>query len=58
MNLFKMKKHRTWALWGVVRLLLFCTSVWTQDSSATRSVSGEKGKLLVGINVQEKGILL
>ena len=55
MNLFGMKKHRIRSLWLLLLLLPCSVTVWAQGSSVTRRVSDEKGELLIGVSVQEKG---
>lgn len=55
MNLFGMKKHRIRSLWLLLLLLTCSVTVWTQGSSVTGRVSDEKGELLIGVSVQEKG---
>ena len=55
MNLFEMKKHRIRSLWLLLLLLTCSVTVWAQGSSVTGRVSDEKGELLIGVSVQEKG---
>lgn len=56
MNLFGMKKHCFKLSWMLFLLLVVRTSVWAQSGqSVTGRVSDEKGELLVGVSVQEKG---
>ena len=55
MNLFGMKKHRIRSLWLLLLLLTCSVTVWAQGSSVTGRVSDEKGELLIGVSVQEKG---
>ena len=55
MNLFGMKKHRIRSLWLLLLLLTYSVTVWAQGSSVTGRVSDEKGELLIGVSVQEKG---
>lgn len=55
MNLFEMKKHRIRSLWLLLSLLMCNVTVWAQGSSVTGRVSDEKGELLIGVSVQEKG---
>lgn len=55
MNLFGMKKHRIRSLWLLLLLLTCSVTVWAQGSSVTGCVSDEKGELLIGVSVQEKG---
>lgn len=55
MNLFEMKKHRIRSLWLLLSLLMCNVAVWAQGSSVTGRVSDEKGELLIGVSVQEKG---
>ena len=55
MNLFGMKKHRIRSLWLLLLLLTCSVTVWVQGSSVTGRVSDEKGELLIGVSVQEKG---
>lgn len=55
MNLFEMKKHRIRSLWLLLLLLMCSVTVWAQDSSVTGRISDEKGELLIGVSVQEKG---
>lgn len=55
MNLFGMKKHRIRSLWLLLLLLTCSVTVWSQGSSVTGRVSDEKGELLIGVSVQEKG---
>ena len=55
MNLFGMKKHRIRSLWLLLLLLTCSVTVWAQGSSVTDRVSDEKGELLIGVSVQEKG---
>ncbi len=55
MNLFGMKKHHS-RLIGMLVLLLACNlTVWAQSTTVTGRVSDEKGELLIGVSVQEKG---
>ena len=55
MNLFEMEKHHTKTLWLLALLLTFSTVVWAQGTPVTGRVSDEKGELLIGVSVQEKG---
>lgn len=55
MNLFEMKKHRIRSLWLLLLLLTCSVTVWAQGSFVTGRVSDEKGELLIGVSVQEKG---
>lgn len=55
MNLFEMKKHRIRSLWLLLLLLTCSVTVWAQTSSVTGRISDEKGELLIGVSVQEKG---
>lgn len=55
MNLFGMKKHHVRSLWLLISLLTFSATAWAQSSSVTGRVSDEKGELLIGVSVQEKG---
>ena len=56
MNLFKLEKHHTMRLmWLVAILIAFSTTVCAQNTSVTGRISDEKGELLVGVSVQEKG---
>ena len=55
MNLFGMKKHRIRSLWLLLLLLTCSVTVWAQGSFVTGRVSDEKGELLIGVSVQEKG---
>ena len=55
MNLFEMKKHRIRSLWLLLLLLTCSVTVCAQGSSVTGRVSDEKGELLIGVSVQEKG---
>ena len=55
MNLFGMKKHRIRSLWLLLLLLTCSVTVWAQGSSVTGRVADEKGELLIGVSVQEKG---
>lgn len=55
MNLFGMKKHHLKALWTAALLTLFCLETHAQSGSVTGRISDEKGELLIGVSVQEKG---
>ena len=54
MNLY-VKKHYVRSLWLLLALIVFNTTVWAQNTSVTGRVSDEKGELLIGVSVQEKG---
>ena len=54
MNLY-VKKHYVRSLWLLLALIAFNTTVWAQNTSVTGRVSDEKGELLIGVSVQEKG---
>lgn len=56
MNLFETKKHRIRSLW-LLLLLLACsvTAMSAQEATVTGRVSDEKGELLIGVSVLEKG---
>lgn len=55
MNLFGMEKHHTRSMWLLAILLAFSTTLCAQGTSVTGRVSDEKGELLIGVSVQEKG---
>ena len=55
MNLFGMEKHHTKSMWLLAILIAFSTTVCAQGTSVTGRVSDEKGELLIGVSVQEKG---
>lgn len=55
MNLFRMEKHHAYSLWLLVALFAFNTTAWAQGIPVTGRVSDEKGELLIGVSVQEKG---
>ena len=55
MNLFKTEKHLARPLWLLALLLTLSSVVYAQDGSVTGRVSDEKGELLIGVTVQEKG---
>lgn len=55
MNLFGMEKHHTRSLWLLAILIAFSTTVCAQGTPVTGRVSDEKGELLIGVSVQEKG---
>nr|WP_321332511.1 TonB-dependent receptor [uncultured Bacteroides sp.] len=50
-----MKKTLCRSLWVLALLLTFSVGVWGQSSPLTGRVSDEKGELLIGVSVQEKG---
>lgn len=55
MNLFEMKKHRIRSLWLLLLLLTCSVTMHAQSGSVTGRISDEKGELLIGVSVQEKG---
>lgn len=55
MNQFGMKKHHLKVLWTAVLVTLFCLEIHAQSGSVTGRISDEKGELLIGVSVQEKG---
>lgn len=55
MILLRMKKHHVRALWLLIVLFAFSTTAWAQTGAVTGRVSDEKGELLIGVSVQEKG---
>jgi TonB-dependent Receptor Plug Domain./TonB dependent receptor. len=55
MNLFEMKKHHIRPLWLLLLLLTCNVTIWGQNNSVTGRISDEKGELLIGVSVQEKG---
>ena len=55
MNLFETEKQHAKAIWLLALLLVFSTTMWAQTLSVTGRVSDEKGELLIGVSVQEKG---
>ena len=55
MNLFETEKRHAKAIWLLALLLVFSTTMWAQTLSVTGRVSDEKGELLIGVSVQEKG---
>ena len=55
MNLFEMKKHRIRSLWLLLLLFTYSVTMQAQGSSVTGRISDEKGEMLIGVSVQEKG---
>lgn len=55
MNLFGKEKHHTKSMWLLAIFIAFSTTVFAQGTSVTGRVSDEKGELLIGVSVQEKG---
>lgn len=55
MNLFGTGKHYAQTLWMLIFLLLFGIKVSAQGNAVTGRVSDEKGELLIGVSIQEKG---
>ncbi|MBD8388399.1 TonB-dependent receptor [Dysgonomonas sp. BGC7] len=55
MNLFKMEKHLAGSLWLLAAMLTLSLGVYAQNGSVTGRISDEKGELLIGVSVQEKG---
>lgn len=55
MNLLEMKKHRIRSLWLLLLLLTCSVTMRAQGGSVTGRISDEKGEMLIGVSVQEKG---
>lgn len=55
MNLFKMEKHLAISLGLLTLLLILAPVTYAQSSSVTGRVSDEKGELMIGVSVLEKG---
>ena len=55
MNLLEMKKHRIRSLWLLLLLLTCSVTMRAQGGSVTGRISDEKGEMLIGVRVQEKG---
>lgn len=55
MKLFEMEKHHIRSFWMLVLLLTCSVTAQAQVGSVTGRISDEKGELLIGVSVQEKG---
>lgn len=55
MDQFKFKRNRIRLLISMLFLLLIPISIYAQDNSVTGRISDEKGEMLIGVSVQEKG---
>ncbi len=55
MNLFKIKKHLVRLLGLLALFLTFSSVAYAQEGSVTGRISDEKGEMLIGVTVQEKG---